>query len=390
MNANSLKSGYNKEEFLLRNLLQNIPDLIYFKDRQSRFIQINPATAKHLGLTSPQDVVGKTDFDFFPEELAKAYFADEQAIMETGKPLVDKEEAKTFPDGSVTWVSTTKMLLTDESGEVVGIFGIARDITARKLAEIEVRDSIRYAERIQKSMLNTHRNVKVPGLNAFFLYRPRDIVSGDFFWMAQREDAIFMAVADCTGHGVPGAFMSLIGHRLLEEIVVTKGVTQPHVILSLLHQNIRKNLNQSNKEESARDGMDNCLCAFYPEKRKLFFSGAKRPLYYTDGAGGMHVCKADRVSIGGLQREEFRVFQMQMVDLKPGQTFYLTSDGYADQPSMGNEKFGSIRLRKLLQEIDGLSLKEKQEKLEMALNQHQGGKKQRDDITLVGIEWRPQ
>src|ERR1700757_244976 len=114
MPLKSSKASPHSQEFLLRNLLQNIPDLIYFKDRQSRFIQINPATAKHLGLVSTQEVVGKTDFDFFPEKLAKTYYADEQEIMQTGKPLVDKEETKTFPDGSVTWVSTTKMPLRDE------------------------------------------------------------------------------------------------------------------------------------------------------------------------------------------------------------------------------------------------------------------------------------
>jgi PAS domain S-box-containing protein len=389
MTADALKSSYNKEEFLLRNLLQNIPDLIYFKDLQCRFIQVNPATAKHLGLKSPQEAIGKTDFDFFEQKEAKGYYADEQEIIQTGKPLVDNEESKSWPDGTVTWVSTTKMPLRNEKGDILGIFGIARDITARKLAEIEIQDSIRYAERIQKSMLNTHRHIQAPGLDAFFLYRPRDIVSGDFFWMAQRDGMTFVAVADCTGHGVPGAFMSLIGHSLLEEIVGTKEATPPNVILSLLHQTIRKNLNQSNEAESARDGMDVCLCVFHPDTKKLFFSGAKRPLYYTDGKGGIHVCRGDRVSIGGLQREDFRVFHIQTVDLKVGQTFYLTTDGYADQPSGTNEKFGSVRLRKLFQEIDGLTLKQKQERLEAALNAHQGEKPQRDDITLVGMEWRP-
>jgi len=390
MSSDSSKPAGNREEFLLKTLLESSPDMIYFKDEKSRFLRVNPIMANRFKIGSVEEAVGKSDFDFFTPEHAGAAFADEQEILRTGEPLLGREEKETWPDGSTSWVTTSKLPLKDADGKIVGTFGISRDITDRKRAEIELQDSIQYAERIQKSMLNTHREVRVPGLNAFFLYRPRDIVSGDFFWMTQRDGMIFVAVADCTGHGVPGAFMSLIGHSLLEEIVGTKGMTQSNVILSLLHQRIRKNLGQSSGMESARDGMDICLCVLHPDKEKLFFSGAKRPLYYTDGKGGIHICKADRTSIGGLQREQFRVFQMQTIALKPGQTFYLTTDGYADQPSEANEKFGSIRLRKLLQEMDGLSLKEKQERLEATLNKHQGGKPQRDDITLLGMEWRPQ
>jgi PAS domain S-box-containing protein len=162
----SPKIAANSQEFLLWNLLQNIPDHIYFKDRQGRFIQINPATVKQLGLKSPQDVVGKTDFDFFEHDVASVFYADEQKIMQTGTPLVDKEETKTFPDGTVTWVSTTKMPLRDEKGEVVGIFGIARDITARKLAEIEMQHAKEASENANRAktefLANMSHEIRTP------------------------------------------------------------------------------------------------------------------------------------------------------------------------------------------------------------------------------------
>jgi PAS domain S-box-containing protein len=378
-----------KEEFFLRTLLQNIPDYIYFKDEQSRFVMINPALARYFNFGSPEEAVGKTDFDIFTHEHASKAYADEQKVMQTGKPLVGMEEKETLPDGTVHWVTTTKLPLRDARGWIVGTFGISRDITDRKRVEIELQDSIRYAERIQKSMLSGYQHVKVPGLDFFFLFRPRDIVSGDFFWIAQRHDRIFVAAVDCTGHGVPGAFISLIGHSLLDEIVISKGITEPNAILSSLHENIRKHLNQNNETTSGRDGMDVCLCVLHPSKAKIYFSGAKRPLHYTNAQGDLFTCKADRVSIGGLQREQSRSFTTHALDLTAGQTFYLTTDGYADQPSVDNQKFGSARLRSLFKQIHALPLSEKQKKIEEALNQHQTTQKQRDDITLIGMEWRP-
>ncbi|HUB66961.1 MAG TPA: SpoIIE family protein phosphatase [Candidatus Methylacidiphilales bacterium] len=379
----------SQEEFLLRTLLQNSPDAIYFKDRQSRFIQVNPTAARLYGLSSAEEAVGKSDFDFFTYEHASAAYADEQEVMQTGKSMVGKEEKETWPDGRITWATTTKQPLRDAEGRIIGTFGISRDITDRKRAEIALQDSIRYAERIQKSMLSAHQNLRVPGLDFFCLFRPRDIVSGDFFWTVEWRGRIFVAVVDCTGHGVPGAFISLIGHSLLSEIVLSRGITEPNAILSMLHENIRKHLNQSNEITSGRDGMDVCLCVLHPQEGKMQYSGAKRPLHYTNTRGELFTCKADRVSIGGLQREESRNFTTHTFDLIAGQTFYLTTDGYADQPSLDNQKFGSARLRSLFKQIHALPLAEKQKKIEEALNRHQTTQKQRDDITVIGMEWRP-
>src|SRR5271154_5132950 len=142
MNSESQKLASGQDGFLLQNLLQNITDRIYFKDRQSRFILVNAANVPLFSMQSADEAIGKTDFDIFAEEHAAAAFADEQEIMRTGKPIVGKDEKETWPNGAVSWVTTTKLPLRDKEGEIVGTFGISRDITERKRAEEALRQAV--------------------------------------------------------------------------------------------------------------------------------------------------------------------------------------------------------------------------------------------------------
>ena len=146
------KPDDNRESYLLQNLLQNIPDHIFFKDLQSRFILISPSTAKRFGLHSPEEAIGKTDADIFSEEHASGALADEQEILQTGKPMVGKDEKETWPDGSAAWVTTTKLPLRNAKGEIVGTFGISRDISARKMAEEALKKAVADLQESQEAL----------------------------------------------------------------------------------------------------------------------------------------------------------------------------------------------------------------------------------------------
>ena len=159
MNSESQKIASGQDGFLLQNLLQNIPDHIYFKDQESRFILVNPAMARIMGLDSAQAAMGKTDFDIFTPEHAEAALADEQEILRTGKPIVGKDEKETWPDGSISWVTTTKLPLRNKKDEIVGTFGISRDITERKRAEEALKQVVEDLQLSREELKNAHQQL---------------------------------------------------------------------------------------------------------------------------------------------------------------------------------------------------------------------------------------
>ncbi len=256
--------------------------------------------------------------------------------------------------------------------------------TQKQLADKNesIVSSIRYAERIQEAILPRHSSMceKLP--EHFIIFRPKDIVSGDFYWIRQVRTKLYVAVSDCTGHGVPGAFMSMIGTTLLNEIVGQKTIYDPAQILEELHIGIRESLKQENNVNT--DGMDIALCMFENHQKQVTFASAKRPLYHGQHQQIIEI-RGDRKAIGGRQKEARRTFTDVEVSPLSGDMLYLTSDGYVDQNGDTTHKFGSHRLKELLQEIQAESCQTQRQKLIQALETHQGKKSQRDDITILGI-----
>lgn len=270
---------------------------------------------------------------------------------------------------------------------------IAQQRDHLKIINEQVMSSIQYAQTIQKAILPAAPKMAEVFREHFTLYRPKDVVSGDFYWLAHlsREtsglpgDLSFMAVVDCTGHGVPGAFMSIIGSTILSEIVNQKRITDPGQILELLHEGVKQAVTKTEGINTA--GMDVCLCQLERGEGnsvRILFSGAKRDLMYVEkGRAGVQKLVADRRSIGG---ECTISFTTQELVLEAGSMLYLTTDGYIDQNNPAREKLGTNTLLKHLEQICTLSAAEQQQLLEQALDEHQQGCEQRDDITIVGIQ----
>lgn len=254
-----------------------------------------------------------------------------------------------------------------------------------------IKSSIEYAKNIQNSILPVNR-ILDKHFDSFILFRPKDIVSGDFYWFTtvkndKDDQMIFIAVVDCTGHGVPGAFMSLIGNRLLSEIVNEKRIFSPAQILEFMNVGIQIALRQD--ETKNNDGMDVGLCRieYIDNKVKIIFSGAKRPLcFYKKGTNDISVIRGSHKSIGGIRAKRSKLFyENYEIELDKGDIIYLFSDGYIDQNSFNRIKLGSKKLYEILLEIKDMEMEEQRKNLEDLLSAHMINTDQRDDITFVGI-----
>ncbi len=256
----------------------------------------------------------------------------------------------------------------------------------QKSMEIEEKNkditaSIRYAERIQRAMLPKEDTFK----ETFVLFMPKDIVSGDFYWMYDNGDWQFIAVVDCTGHGVPGAFMSIIGHNSLNKVVREYGLTRPSAIVDQLNNEVMKALMQRH-EKAINDGMDLALVAFNKKNFTLEFAGAYNPLYVVR-KGEVIVYKGDRFPIGMTTMDEKKNFTNQQVNIQPGDMIYMCSDGYADQfGSPDVKKYKSGNVKKLLSEIWSLPVNEQKERLEKEILDWKGDLGQVDDILFIGTK----
>ncbi|HAS46189.1 MAG TPA: hypothetical protein DCS93_37255 [Microscillaceae bacterium] len=257
---------------------------------------------------------------------------------------------------------------------------------------IKILGSINAASRIQSAMLPQLDRIKTTFPDSFVLFRPRDIVSGDFYWFSETAGRIFIAAIDCTGHGVPGAFMSMLGDALLNQIVNIDEVTSPDRVLNRLHKGIRKALKQ--ESTGNQDGMDMAFCMYDRQAGILEFAGAKNPLIYVQN-GEIHKIKGDKMPIGGVRsKEEERLFTRQVVKVDQPTYCYMFSDGYPDQfGGPNNRKFMSKNLRNLLLEIHQKPFDEQQQILEDRLDAWmatpEGAEinyRQMDDILVMGFK----
>jgi serine phosphatase RsbU (regulator of sigma subunit) len=249
----------------------------------------------------------------------------------------------------------------------------------------EITKSIIYAKRIQTAVMPSLEFAKSLSDNYFILFRPRDIVSGDFYWMSSRGNKLVIVAADCTGHGVPGAFMSMMGVALLSDIVNVAGELRPNHILSQMRDKIKATLGQTGKEGETRDGMDIAVCVLDNNARLLQYSGAYNPLYLYQ-KGQFIEYKADKMPVG-VHISEKENFTLHEINVSPGDRFYIFSDGYVSQfGGLDGRKFMAKPFKELLNNIQDRPIKEQSTILADNLDRWQGHYDQVDDILIIGVE----
>lgn len=249
----------------------------------------------------------------------------------------------------------------------------------------QVTDSIHYAKRIQDAILPTSNIVKQLLPDSFILFKPKDIVSGDFYWIEKKNDLVYFAAVDCTGHGVPGAFMSLVGHNILKDIIKNTSATQPSEILDRLREGVVSTLRVDDSGKQAKDGMDMTLCAINYKTMELQYAAAFNPLYIVRN-GELILYPANKFPIGSYIGDKTS-FDNHSIQLQKGDQIFIFSDGYADQFGGPNgKKFMVGNFRKLLTQISGLDSHHQKEKLDETLLTWQGGQEQVDDVLVIGVK----
>ncbi len=418
-----------KSEEKYKELFIRSKDAIYMSTVEGEFIDINPAGLSLFGYSM-------NDIDYLKVKDLYVNKNDRIHLIETlGKRgEVEDYEVELVKKDRVTKLNCllTTSVIKNEDQAVIGYQGIIKDITAKKNAEEalfrslrdldqankelnylntnleekviqrtaqlkkekekvefqnkEITESIRYAKRIQASILPSDEKIK-NGFNDFFIYyEPKDIVSGDFYWFEEDEDNHpYLAIVDCTGHGVPGAFMSIIGYTQLNDIIKEKNSQDLGLLLEELDKRVQAALNQD-KQMSSKDGMELGIMSFDKKSKTLYYAGAMRPLYYVRD-NEVQVIKGDKFSIGGTSRRK-KVFTTHEIKTQKSDVAYLFSDGYPDQfgGPLG-KKFMTKNVARMLAHIAHLPTREQKEIVIKSMDDWMKNEEQVDDILIAGVKF---
>ena len=315
-------------------------------------------------------------------ESLKEVIEQKQLIEEKGNILKQQnEEIRTINET----LNEQQRLIKDKNVELEAQneeISAQRDMLSKSNKAIS--ESILYAKRIQTAVLPQQAYIDEILMDNFILYKPRNVVSGDFYWLRQINHFIIIAAADCTGHGVPGAIMSMLGISFLNEIVQKREITRANVILNEMRKQLKHSLKQTGREGGIDDGMDMALCVLDSKTNHLQFAGANNPLYYIQNNELIEI-QADIMPIGFYPNEK-PTFTNHEIELKEGDCFYLFSDGFIDQ--FGGEKGMKLKapnFQKILLENHSKPLQIQKELLEQELHSWMKGYEQTDDILVMGV-----
>lgn len=397
-----MKKHAQDAAYLLAQLMNNISDNIYFKDRESRLILVNAAYVKWMHGHSPDEFIGKTDFELFSEEHARAAFEDEQRIIQTGEPLIAKEEKETWEDGSTTWVSTTKMPLKDEEGTIIGTFGISRNITEHMLNEIKLKQYTKKLCRINEQMeeeLRMAANLQQAFLPQSYpkftdaagrrliefchLYKADTQIGGDFCSVHKlSETRAGVLICDVMGHGVRAALVTGVIRTMLDNLIHT--VSNPGDLFS---------------------AMNNQLCPMLQAQDLFIFAtatyliidlqtgivtgasaGHSAPMQiYTNQQRAALVNQVPENSGPALAIIKNFKYPTFSISLQPGDSLLMYTDGIYEVANKTHEEFGTTNLLRAAQQNSQLPLKDLAAQLIQASRDYSATGKFDDDVCLIGF-----
>ncbi len=407
----SIKGSHvQKEVTSFQNIFKHTNDALMLIDILDGKIQYANLGAVNL-LGYPLDLLyTKSIFDLHEKEqltrsseiIARVY--EEKGLIYSDLPFVNSIGEKIAVECSAN--------VEDFAGKPV-IFISARDIRERLRLQGKIReqnaiieqknkdliDSITYAKNIQHAILPSLTAMQKAFGEMFVLYMPKDIVSGDFFWYAsvintkgnefigEKASIDVVAVVDCTGHGVPGAFMSLVGYTLLNQTINIPTVNSPAEVIDFMHHSLVDTLNKKKEEIVINDGMDMSVCAIDRANNKAIFAGANHVLYHIR-AGVIEQIKGDKQAIGIQSEEHYKPYTNHAVDLQKGDTIYMFTDGFEDQfGGDKGKKYRSAQLRDYLISIQSKPMPEQRQLLEKEFLTWKGNNEQVDDVLIIGIRF---
>ncbi len=378
----------------MQTLSDNSPDIILRIDTLKNLFYANPALEAYSGIKTEKAIRKQISEIGLQHELAKAINDIAEKVIKTAKNI--RQEISFTVSSGKKIMSLNAIPEFVEENRLETILFILHDISELKEIQEEIKkknakitDSINYAFRLQNAIMPSQRLMKQCFPDSFMFYLPRDIVSGDFPWLYRKGDDIYIAAVDCTGHGVPGAMLSLIGYFILNQIVSQPEDLSPGQILQKMHQGVKQTLRQNMGGASARDGMDVALCKINTQNMYMEFSGAHRPLYHVHN-GQLFEYKGTRSAIGGIPvpgRPEPE-FSNHRIVFSENDCIYLFSDGLPDQfgGPHGNKYFPK-RIKEMIIENSAKPMNEIYEVFNKDYNNWLGKGNQIDDVLLIGIRF---
>lgn len=340
-----------------------------------------------------EEIIGQNINILASSHTERGIFTDLWNHISVGRPWIGELRNRS-KDYETYAVEILIIPILDANGKPERYWSMAYDISERiakqELLEAKNKehyDSLQYAKRIQKAILPINKSIEELFPDFFVMYKPKDLVSGDFYWFARSIRTAFIAVVDCTGHGAPGAFMSLIGFNLLNQIVNERKIYKPGEILTELHRGVRSTLRQDEEGSKSRDGMEVSLLAIDIYDDTFEYAGAMRPIFFWKN-GELEKIDPDKKSIGGEQMEEERIFATREFEFSPGDAVYMFSDGFVDQIG-GPEakKFSTKQLKSLIAENAHEDMKTQRALFNLVWKDWKADDEQLDDVTLMGIKF---